>query len=132
MPEGPSILILKELVMPYKGKTIRSVKGNAKIEMDQLINKKILDFRTWGKHFFICTKDSTARIHLLMFGSYSIGTQTKPAKSLRLGIGFTKGAIYFYTCSVIMIKEDLEKLYDWEADVLSDRWNAGKATCRPS
>ena len=127
MPEGPSIFILKELVLPFKGKTIRSVQGNAKIEMDQLLNKKILDFRTWGKQFFICTKGLNVRIHFLMFGSYSIDTQTKPDKSLRLGIGFAKGAIYFYTCSVRIIKENLDNLYDWEADVLSDHWNPSKA-----
>jgi endonuclease-8 len=127
MPEGPSIFILKELALPFKGKVIRSVKGNAKVEIDELLNMKILDFRTWGKQFFICTKGLNVRIHLLMFGSYSIDTQTKPRKSLRLGIGFAKGAIYFYTCSVKIIKEDLEELYDWEADVLSDRWNPSKA-----
>lgn len=127
MPEGPSIFILKELVLSFKGKTIRSARGNAKIEMDQLLNKKILDFRTWGKQFFICTKGINVRIHFLMFGSYSIDTQTKPDKSLRLEIGLAKGAIYFYTCSVKIIKEDLDKLYDWEADVLSDQWNPSKA-----
>jgi endonuclease VIII len=127
MPEGPSIVILKEFVLPFKGKIIRSVKGNAKIEMDQLLNKKVLDFRSWGKQFFICVKDLNIRIHFLMFGSYSLNTQTKPDKSLRLGIGFAKGAIYFYTCSVRLIKEDLDKLYDWKADVLSDQWNPSKA-----
>ena len=72
MPEGPSIIILKELVSPFKGKTIRNVQGNAKIEMDQLLNKKILDFRSWGKQFFICFKGVNVRIHFLMFGSYSL------------------------------------------------------------
>ncbi len=127
MPEGPSIIILKELVLPFKGKKILTAKGNAKIEMDLLLNKKIVDFRSWGKQFFICLKDTNVRIHFLMFGSYSVNTQTKPAKSLRLGLTFTKGAIYFYTCSVKLLQDDLDKLYDWQADVLSDEWNGLKA-----
>ncbi len=127
MPEGPSIVILKELVLSFKGKIIRSVKGNAKIEMEQLLNKKILDIKIWGKQFFICLKGVTVRIHFLMFGSHSINSQTKPDKSLRLSLTFAKGAIYFYTCSVKLLHEDLDKLYDWEADVMSDQWNPSKA-----
>jgi endonuclease-8 len=127
MPEGPSIAILKEIIFPFKGKKILSAKGNTKIEKDLLVNKKIIDFRSWGKQFFICLKGLTVRIHFLMFGSYSVNEQTKQDKSLRLGLIFDKGAIYFYTCSVKLLNGDLDKLYDWEADVLSDRWNASKA-----
>lgn len=127
MPEGPSIVILKEILLPFKKKKILSVKGNAKIEKDSLVNKRIIDFRSWGKQFFICLKNTNVRIHFLMFGSYSINTQTKPDKSLRLGLFFAEGSIYFYTCSVKLLKGDLDKLYDWEADVISDRWNASKA-----
>ena len=127
MPEGPSIIILKEIVWPFKGKKILAAKGNAKIEMDSLVNKKIIDFRSWGKQFFICLKGLNISIHFLMFGSYGMNEQTKPDKSLRLGLFFDKGAIYFYTCSVRLITDDLDTLYDWEADVLSDQWNASKA-----
>lgn len=127
MPEGPSIVILKEIILPFKGKKIIAAKGNAKIEIDSLQNKKIIDFRSWGKQFFICLKGITVRIHFLMFGSYSINQQTKPDKSIRLSLLFNKGAIYFYTCSVRLLHDDLDMLYDWEADVLSNRWDASKA-----
>lgn len=127
MPEGPSIIILKEIVLPFKGKKILSAKGNAKIEMELLADKKIIDFRSWGKQFFICLKDINIRIHFLMFGSYSVNTQTKPDKSLRLGLTFAKGSIYFYTCSVRLLQEDPDALYDWEADVMSDQWDPSKA-----
>ena len=36
MPEGPSILILKEFAQKFIGKEILAAQGNAKIEMDQL------------------------------------------------------------------------------------------------
>jgi endonuclease-8 len=127
MPEGPSIVILKQLILPFKGKKIIDARGNAKINMGSLPNQKILDFRSWGKQFFICLPHSYVRIHFLLFGSYSINEQTKPDKSLRLGLTFSKGSVYFYTCSVRILTEDLDKLYDWEADVMSDKWNPAKA-----
>ncbi len=53
MPEGPSILILKELVKPYTGKKIIEARGNAGMDMSVISGKKILSFKTWGKHFLI-------------------------------------------------------------------------------
>ena len=47
MPEGPSILILKELISPiYKGKKIIKAFGDAKIDMGQLVGEKIVDIRS--------------------------------------------------------------------------------------
>lgn len=126
MPEGPSLVILKEALLPFIGKKILQARGNANIDMDRLPQKKIITIRTWGKQFFICLKDTTIRVHFLMFGSYDIGEQTKPDKSLRLGLRFSKGSIYFYTCAVRLIDEDLDELYDWEADVMSDKWNPAR------
>lgn len=127
MPEGPSIVILKEQVSHFVGKKIIECGGNAKINTGILKNKTILDFKTWGKHFIICVKGVNLRVHLLMFGSYSLDEQTKPDRSLRLFLKFKKGAIFFYTCSVKIIEEDLDKLYDWSADVMNDKFNVGKA-----
>ena len=127
MPEGPSLVILKEAVMPYIGKKILDARGNARINMDRLHQQKIRNILTWGKQFFICLKGVTIRIHFLMFGSYSIGEQTRPDKSLRLCLRFRSSSLYFYTCSVKLMDEDLDSLYDWEADVMNDNWNAKKA-----
>jgi len=127
MPEGPSIVILKEVLEPFKGKKILRVTGNAKIDYTLIAGKKIEDFRSWGKQFFIELPHATLRIHFLLFGTYSLDKQTKPNKSLRLALYFARGSVFFYTCSVRLITEELEKTYDWEADVLSDRWNPVKA-----
>ncbi|MBL7735582.1 MAG: endonuclease [Chitinophagaceae bacterium] len=127
MPEGPSIIILKEAAQRFKGKKIERVSGNASIDISSLKGQKIMDLRSWGKQFFICLERTTVRIHFLLFGSYSLDEQTKPDKSLRLGLCFANGALYFYTCSVRIIQGDLDELYDWEADVMSDAWNASLA-----
>lgn len=128
MPEGPSIFILKELITPlFKRKKIIDAFGNAKIDMHKLKDKTINDIRCWGKQLLIYTKEEIIRIHLLMFGSYSLDQNLKPARSLRLGLRVINHSIYFYTCSVRLLPLESNDLYDWQADVLSDEWNPLKA-----
>ena len=122
------MLILKEIISPLiTGKKIKSARGNAKIEIDKLPGRKIIEIRTWGKQLLICFQGFTVRVHFLLFGSYSVGNQTKPDRSLRLALIFARTSVFFYTCSVRMLEEDITSLYDWEADVLSDKWNPSKA-----
>ena len=128
MPEGPSIVILKEAVQPYIGKKIIAATGNAKqFDKSILVNKKVIDFRSWGKHFLIQVKGVNLRVHFLLFGSYSLDEQTKPDRSLRLCLRFAKGAIYFYTCAIKLIEEDLDEVYDWTGDVMNDSWDPAAA-----
>ena len=125
MPEGPSILILKEEVQSFVGKKILKVEGNSKLDIQRLAGQKIIDFKSWGKHFLICFKDFTVRIHFLLFGSYRINEQKEASPRLRLI--FKKGEINFYACSVKFIEENLVDVYDWKADVMSDAWDAKAA-----
>ena len=125
MPEGPSILILKEQACQFIGEKVIEVSGNAKIDLAKIKNKKIVDLKTWGKHFLICFKGFTIRIHLMMFGSYSINEiKEKPP---RLSLTFKKGNINFYNCSVKIITENLDQLYDWSADVMNPLWSSKMA-----
>jgi endonuclease-8 len=121
MPEGPTLIILKEEVQQFKGLKILEVNGNSKIDQQDLLNKKIVDFKTWGKHFLICLPKYTVKIHFLLFGKYTINGQRKAAPKLHLG--FKKGELNFYASSITRIDEDLDEIYDWEADVMSDKWN---------
>lgn len=128
MPEGPSIVILKEQVASFTGKKIISATGNAKIDMERLEDKKILAFKTWGKHFLICFDTFTIRIHLLLFGTYRIN-ERKDAL-IRLGLTFKDGEINFYTCSVKILEGELNDYYDWSADVMNDNWDPEKAKAK--
>ncbi len=121
MPEGPSIVILKEEAIQFNGKKILAVEGSSKLDIQRLSGKKILDFKTWGKHFLICFKDFTIRIHLMLFGSYRINTQKEAIPRLRLV--FKKGEINFYACAIKFIEEQVDDVYDWTSDVMSDDWN---------
>lgn len=127
MPEGPSIVIAKEFISSFSGKTIVEASGNAGIDMTLLTGRKIIAIRTWGKHLLIVLKNTTVRIHFLMFGSYSVNEQIRADRSVRLRLKFKKDVLYFYTCAVKLLEGDADELYDWEADVMSDHWNAAKA-----
>lgn len=121
MPEGPSIVILKEAVAAFKGKKILASAGNTKVELPVLKNQVVTDFKSWGKHFIICFKTFAIRIHFLLFGTYRIN-ERKEAQP-RLSFRFSNGELNFYNCSIQLIKEDLDTIYDWTADVMSSDWD---------
>ena len=125
MPEGPSILILKEAIAAFNQKKVLKASGNAKIDFSLLENKKITDIKTWGKHLLICFDEFFLRIHLLMFGTYRINERKDAAP--RLQLQFSKGELNFYTCSVKLVEGDPDEVYDWSADVLNKNWDAKKA-----
>ncbi len=122
MPEGPSIVILKEEAQRFAGQVIERVEGNTRIDQQRLAGQRIVALRSWGKHFLIELPAFSLRVHLMMFGSYRID-ERKDAP-LRLGLGFEDGGeLNFYACSVRFIEQPLDEVYDWRADVMSDRWS---------
>ncbi|HSZ84949.1 MAG TPA: DNA-formamidopyrimidine glycosylase family protein [Puia sp.] len=125
MPEGPTIVILKEKVKIFEGKKILKVEGNAKIDLERLENKKIIEFKSWGKHFLICFDDFTIRIHFLMFGSYTINE--KKDRKPRLALTFSNGELNIYTASVKLLEQNADEIYDWSVDVMNENWNVSKA-----
>lgn len=125
MPEGPSIVILKEAVQQFSGQKIIDVSGNSSIDILRLKNKTIREFKTWGKHFLICFDDFTVKIHMLMFGTYRINERKETVPRLRLV--FDDGEINFYTCSIKILEDDVNLHYDWEEDVMNENWNPEKA-----
>jgi endonuclease-8 len=125
MPEGPSIVILREEAAGFVGQRIRRAEGNAKIDMTRLPGKRIESLRSFGKQTLIELPDVAIRIHLLMFGSYRINERKDAAP--RLSLGFDKGELNFYSCSVRLLDGDLDELYDWRGDVMSDAWDPALA-----
>jgi endonuclease-8 len=128
MPEGPSLVILRQETAGFTGQTIARVGGNTAIEKQRLVGQRLVALRTWGKHFLIQLPRFSVRIHLLMFGSWRINEAKTADRPARLSLFFDDGQeIHFYTCSVRFIEEDLDQVYDWSADVLSDAWDPRSA-----
>lgn len=128
MPEGPSLVILREQAAAFAGKTIRRVEGNTSIDKQRLAGQRIVALRSWGKHFLIEMPEFSLRIHFLLFGSYRIN-ERKDATP-RLSLQFEEGELNFYTCSVKFVEEPLDSAYDWRADVMADTWDATLARKR--
>ncbi len=121
MPEGPSIVILIEQAARFIGKKVISAAGNSKVSYQRVIGETVIDIKTWGKHFLICFPEFTVKIHLMLFGSYRINEERdRPA---RLSLHFRNGVLNFYACSVNILEDNLDTLYDWKTDVMSDVWN---------
>lgn len=129
MPEGPSIVILKELVEDeFTGRKVIAVSGNTKEDVSRAEGKKVLAFKSWGKHFLVCFSGFTIRIHFMLFGTYRIN-ERKESPS-RLSLQFSKGELNFYACSVKILEGDVNDHYDWTADVMNDKWSAASAKAK--
>jgi endonuclease-8 len=130
MPEGPSIVILKEEAAAFAGKRIEHVSGNTTIEKERLLGQRIEALRSWGKHFLVeMDVDFSLRVHFMLFGSYRIN-EHKSWTVPRLSVGFDDGVLNLYACSVRFIEVPLDLLYDWRADVMSDLWDPKLALSR--
>lgn len=135
MPEGPSIVLLKEETLPFTGKKILVISGNSKVDQQRMHNKKVIEFKSWGKQFLICFDDFTLKIHFLMFGSYRINEKklardTGKEQPPRLTFKFKNGEINFYSCSVKFLEGDVNDHYEWNIDVMNDLWNPKKAKAK--
>jgi endonuclease-8 len=127
VPEGPSLVILKEEAARFVGQEIVHAEGNTwAIDTARLVGQPVVSLRTWGKHFLIEMPDMVVRIHFLLFGTYRVNERRD--KPPRLSLGFADGGeLNFYACSVKEIDCDLDSLYDWSADVMSDQWDPARA-----
>ena len=127
MPEGPSLVILRKETARFEGQQIVSAHGNtAALDPARLDGQPILSLRTFGKQFIIELPDMALRIHFMLFGSYRIDERKDRPPRLALGME-DGGEMNFYGCSVKEVDPDLDAIYDWSTDVMSDQWNAARA-----
>ncbi len=125
MPEGPSIVLLREEVARFAGRKIIATDGDGKFDSARLVGLKIRSFRSWGKHFLIELPGIAVRIHFLLFGSYTIDARKPRAPRLRLTL--PDGEINFYSCAIRLVEGPLDAVYDWRADVMSEEWDPAAA-----
>ena len=123
MPEGPSIVILRDACAGFVGKKVLRAGGNSKvIDVQRMTGKTVKAILSWGKHFLIQFPTFSLRVHFMLFGSYRINERRESAP--RLSLEFAKGELNFYACSVRYIEEPLEDVYDWSGDVMSTAWDS--------
>lgn len=121
MPEGPSIVILREAAAKFRGKTVRRALGNSSLDLARMEGRRVLALRSWGKHFLVEFSGFSLRVHMLMFGSYRID-ERKPSPP-RVSLQFDNGELNIYASSLKYIEGALDETYDWRTDVMNDAWD---------
>jgi endonuclease VIII len=132
MPEGPTLLLLREEAAQFAGRRVLEVGGNSRLpDLQRMKGKTVRAVRTWGKHFLLEFTGFSLKVHFMLFGSYRVD-ERRENSSPRLSLRFTNGELNFYACSVRFIEQPLDEVYDWSADVLSEAWDpkAAKAKLR--
>ena len=126
MPEGPSIVILREEAAHLTGMRITHATGNTRLDKSRFVGQTIVALRSWGKHFLIDFGAFSLRVHFLLFGSYAVDAR-RPDASPRLSLRGAQGELNLYACSLRFIEAPLDEVYDWRTDVMSDAWSAARA-----
>ena len=128
MPEGPSLVIARELLHKHAGKVVVSATGNSSLDLSRMERRRIVAFRTWGKHLLIEFSQFSMRVHFMLFGSYRVDERKDAVPRMRLM--FKTGEFNVYACSLQYIDEPLDEVYDWATDVMSDHWDPKRARRR--
>jgi endonuclease-8 len=127
VPEGPSIVILREEAAGFRGRIVREVAGNSRLDLTRMRGERITALCSWGKHFLICFPGFAMRVHFMLFGSYRVNERRDNAAP-RMSLQFARGQeLNFYACSLRYLEGDLDDVYDWSADVMADAWDPAKA-----
>lgn len=126
MPEGPSIVILKEEAAKFVGQVVREVGGNSRQDIQRMAGQRVRAICSWGKHFLIAFDGFALRVHFMLFGRYRIDALKENA-SPRLSLRFDNGELNLYACSVQFIEGDLDDVYNWSGDVMADAWDPKQA-----
>lgn len=121
MPEGPSILHLKDQLQPFKGKIVKNAGGYGPMPTTWIKGKKLINIESWGKHLLFIFTNGTVKVHLGLFGDVLINERKKVNRSFYLE--FAKGEINGYVVSASKLKKPVEELYDWRTDVLSKKFD---------
>lgn len=90
------------------------------MDKEVLVDKKVVAFRSWRRHFLICFNDAALKIPLLLFGTYRINERKDSVPRLRLH--FATDQLNFYACSVQLITEPADAIYDCAADIMAEEW----------
>lgn len=120
MPEGPSILHLKDKLLPFKNKVVKKAGGYGKMSTAWINGKKLLDIQTWGKHLFFVFTNGCVNVHLGLFGEVLVDERKKVNRSFYLE--FASGEINGYVVRAKKVEGNLEDEFDWRTDILSKKF----------
>ena len=121
MPEGPSILHLRNQLLPFKNKVVKEAGGYGPMPTSWINGKKLKDIRTWGKHLLLVFANGTVSIHLGLFGDILVNERKKVNRSFYLE--FAQDEMNGYVVKATKLEGTPEEVYDWRTDILSDQFD---------
>lgn len=121
MPEGPSILFLKNKLQRYKGKTVSEASGYGEMDKSQINNIKLLDIETYGKNLLFVFKDFFVGVHLGLFGSMLVNKRKKVNASFALH--FASDEINFYVAKIKFYEGKPTDHFNFKTDILKPEFD---------
>lgn len=121
MPEGPSILFLKNKLQRYKGKTVSEASGYGEMDKSQISNIKLLDIETYGKNLLFVFKDFFVGVHLGLFGSMLVNKRKKVNASFALH--FASDEINFYVAKTKFYEGKPTDHFNFKTDILKPEFD---------
>ena len=121
MPEGPSILFLRNKLQRYKGKIVSEASGYGDMEKSKIANKKLEDIDTYGKNLLFVFKDFFVSVHLGLFGSMLVNKRKKVNASFALH--FPSDEINFYVAKTKLYDGKPTDFFNFKTDILKKEFN---------
>ena len=121
MPEGPSILFLKNKIQRYKGKTVTEASGYGDMDKSRIVNIKLEDIDTYGKNFLFVFKDFFVTVHLGLFGRMLVNKRKKVNASFALHFGADE--INFYIAKTKLIEGKPRDHFNYKTDILKPEFD---------
>ncbi len=121
MPEGPSILFLRNKLTRYKNKIVTEASGYGEMDKSQIVNIKLLDIDTYGKNLLFVFKDFFVGVHLGLFGSMLINKRKKVNASFALH--FADDEINFYVAKTKLYQGKPTDHFNFKTDILKSEFD---------
>ena len=121
MPEGPSIVFLKNKLQRFKGKTVSEASGYSEMDKSAIDHIKILDIETYGKNLLFVFKDFFVGVHLGLFGSMLVNKRKKVNASFALH--FPHSEINFYVAKTQLYQGKPSNHFNFKTDILKKEFD---------
>ena len=122
MPEGPSILFLRNKLQRFKGKTVSEASGYGEMDKSKIENIKLENIDTFGKNLLFVFKDFFVSVHLGLFGSMLVNKRKKVNASFALHFG--ESEINFYVAKTKFHEGKPGDYFNYKTDILKPEFDA--------
>ncbi|HQC06483.1 MAG TPA: hypothetical protein PK067_05635 [Kaistella chaponensis] len=121
MPEGPSIVFLKNKLTRYRSKTVSEASGYGEMDKSRIANIQLMDIDTYGKNLLFVFKDFFIGVHLGLFGSMLINKRKKVNASFALH--FSDAEINFYVAKTKFHPGKPKDIFNFKTDILKPEFD---------